>query len=70
MQLTETMRKARAHLAFGIVFIVGALVSTAFTILDPDVGWSGLGILFMCAIFGFIFIRSAFRLHRSDHTEH
>jgi len=63
------MRKARVNLAFGIVFIVGAVVALAFTILDPDVGWTGFAMLFMCTVFGFINIRSAFRPRRGEGTE-
>lgn len=69
MQLTENMRTARVHVTFGIIFIVGALVSVAFTILDPDVGWTGLAMLFMCSVFGFINIRTALRLRQGDHEQ-
>ena len=57
------------HFASGIVFIVGALVAVAFMILDADVGWTGLAMLFLCSVFGFSNMRSAFRLRRGDHTE-
>lgn len=61
----KTGLSSRLRLALGLIFVIGGIVA----LVIPGFEWPRLFLVAMCAVFGFIFLRSYFLDRRESRKD-